>query len=75
MQHCTLFAVQSNVLYRLIPESKSEDDQRGEDDDGDEVGEAADLDAVIGECEEELAAARPGHRIRIAAKPLLNGCY
>ena len=64
-------------MYRLIrgflPESESEDDQRGEDDGGDDVEKAANLAVtVIGEREEELAAARPGHRVRVAAEPLGN---
>ena len=77
-QHCQLRLIhwrKSWSISRYFPESEREDDESGEDDDGDEVGEAADLVAVVGEREEELAAARPGHRVRVAAEPLKNGHY
>ena len=59
----------------MIPGGKGEDGGRCEDGDGDDVGEAANfyIVVVVWEGEEELAPARAGHAIRVAAEPLENG--
>ena len=59
----------------MIPGGEEEDGGRCEDGDGDDVSEAADVAAVIvvWEGEEELAPARAGHAVRVAAEPLENG--
>ena len=55
----------------MIPGGEGEDGERREDGDGENVGEAADVAAVIVcEGEEELAPARAGHAVRVAAEPL-----
>ena len=52
-----------------FPDGECDDCGRGEDGDGDDVGEAANVVAV-GEGEEELAPTRSGHVISVATEPL-----